>query len=360
MHFLLGKVFAVIAREGWKLSLVTLLLAYVVGAVSMRYFEPSGSDLASLPVYSWWFFVTATTVGYGDYAPSTLGGRLIAIVIMLGGIGSIGMIITQIATIFSDLMRRTMQGLAQLNERNHIVIFGYYPGKTEHIVKEIIADKYGKKSTIVLCFAPDQSQENPLPEQVKAVKGRLTSYDVLQRACVVKAERVIVDGKDDNESLAIVVAIVHVNKTAHIVSALHDVEEKVETFQRVSKKIECVPWGMVTMIVQALQDPGISRLYSNLLSNLRGHSGFRLDIPKNVRGVLYGDLFTFFKNEYDATLIGVANSYDSDAEIVENPPCECAVNGGMSIYYISGMRLTDIDWDSLIHQKEELHEETNV
>ena len=55
--------FAVIAKEGWKLSLATLWLLYVVGAVLMRYFEPSGSDLASLPVYSWWFFVTATTVG---------------------------------------------------------------------------------------------------------------------------------------------------------------------------------------------------------------------------------------------------------------------------------------------------------
>ena len=59
-------------------------------------------------------------------------------------------------------------------------------------------------------------------------------------------------------------------------------------------------------------------------------------------------------------LIRVANSHDSDAEIVENPPCDFVVNGGMSIYYISGMRLTDIDWDSLIHHKEELHEETNV
>ena len=360
MHFLLRKVLAVISKEGWKISLVTLLLLYVVGAVSMRYFEPSGSDLASLPVYSWWFFVTATTVGYGDYAPSTLGSRIIAVLIMLGGIGSIGMIITQAATIVSDIMRRTMQGLAQLDERNHIVIFGYYPGKTEHIVNEILADEYRKTRTIVLCFDPDQSQENPLPDQVKAVKGRLTSYDVLERACVVKSERVIVDGRDDNESLAIVVAIVHVNKTAHIVSAVHDVEEKAENFEMVSKKIECVPSGMVTMIVQALQDPGITRLYSKLLSNLRGNSGFRLDVPKSVREVLYGDLFTFFKNEYDATLIGVANSHDSDAEIVENSPCDCVVNGGMSIYYISRMRLTDINWDRLIQHKGELHEETNV
>ena len=195
---------------------------------------------------------------------------------------------------------------------------------------------------------------------MKAVKGRLTSYDVLERACVASAERVIVDGQDDNESLAIAVAIVHVNKKAHIVSAVHDVEEKAENFQMISNKIECVPWGMVTMIVQALQDPGITRLYSNLLSNLRGHSGFRIVIPENVKGVLCGDLFTFLKRRYDVTLIGVATSHNSDAEILENPSSDLVVNSGMSIYYISETRLTNIDWGGLTQHKEELHEETNV
>ena len=108
VHILFRRIFSLISKEGWKISFVVLLLLFVVGAVLMRYFEP-GSDLASLPVYWWWFIVTATTVGYGDYAPATLGGRIIAVVIMLGGIGSIGMIITQVATIFSDIMRRTIK-----------------------------------------------------------------------------------------------------------------------------------------------------------------------------------------------------------------------------------------------------------
>ena len=65
----------------------------------------------------------------------------------------------------------------------------------------------GKKGRCFSVVIRINLKKTPLPDQVKAVKGRLTSYDVLERACVVKAERVIVDGKDDNESLAIVVAI---------------------------------------------------------------------------------------------------------------------------------------------------------
>jgi voltage-gated potassium channel len=35
----------------------------------------------------WWAVVTATTVGYGDITPATPPGRIIGIVLMLGGIG---------------------------------------------------------------------------------------------------------------------------------------------------------------------------------------------------------------------------------------------------------------------------------
>ncbi len=48
----------------------------------------------------WWSLVTATTVGYGDIAPRTHEGRLIAAILMLVGIGTIGMITGSIATYF--------------------------------------------------------------------------------------------------------------------------------------------------------------------------------------------------------------------------------------------------------------------
>lgn len=44
--------------------------------------------------------VTTTTVGYGDVSPSTGLGRLVAAVLMVVGIGTIGMITGSIATYF--------------------------------------------------------------------------------------------------------------------------------------------------------------------------------------------------------------------------------------------------------------------
>ncbi len=38
----------------------------------------------------WWAFVTITTVGYGDYYPVTLEGRVIAVVLMTTGVGLFG------------------------------------------------------------------------------------------------------------------------------------------------------------------------------------------------------------------------------------------------------------------------------
>ncbi len=38
----------------------------------------------------WWSFVTITTVGYGDFYPITTGGRLLATVLMISGIGIFG------------------------------------------------------------------------------------------------------------------------------------------------------------------------------------------------------------------------------------------------------------------------------
>jgi voltage-gated potassium channel len=45
----------------------------------------------------WWSITTITTVGYGDFYPVTVQGRLAAVLLMIGGISLIGMITATVA-----------------------------------------------------------------------------------------------------------------------------------------------------------------------------------------------------------------------------------------------------------------------
>lgn len=45
----------------------------------------------------WWAVVTTTTVGYGDISPVSTGGRLLAVILMITGIGLIGTITANLA-----------------------------------------------------------------------------------------------------------------------------------------------------------------------------------------------------------------------------------------------------------------------
>ena len=48
----------------------------------------------------WWAFVTVTTVGYGDISPETFGGRFLAVVLMLCGLGLISTLAASISAYF--------------------------------------------------------------------------------------------------------------------------------------------------------------------------------------------------------------------------------------------------------------------
>lgn len=57
----------------------------------------------------WWAFVTATTVGYGDISPTTFYGRLIAMALMLVGIGLIGTVTSTLTSYFLNAQRKNTE-----------------------------------------------------------------------------------------------------------------------------------------------------------------------------------------------------------------------------------------------------------
>jgi voltage-gated potassium channel len=78
----------------------TTVLLVAVGALAILDAERQSPDgnIGDYPQALWWAIVTITTVGYGDFYPTTLTGRFVALGLMIGGIGLIGFVTGSLAT----------------------------------------------------------------------------------------------------------------------------------------------------------------------------------------------------------------------------------------------------------------------
>jgi voltage-gated potassium channel len=108
-------------RAGLLIGATTLLISLACGllmrVVDEHDFSDAGSGL-------WWAIQTVTTVGYGDKVPTSTGGKLLATLVMLTGIGFISVLTASISATFVESARRrrgddkvTLEEIAQRLER---------------------------------------------------------------------------------------------------------------------------------------------------------------------------------------------------------------------------------------------------
>lgn len=65
--------------------------------ISRAYGRVLCNTITSPGTYWWYFLVTAATVGYGDFFPTTIGGRLVGVYVIVGGIVTLTTLFTRIA-----------------------------------------------------------------------------------------------------------------------------------------------------------------------------------------------------------------------------------------------------------------------
>ncbi|MBR1863306.1 MAG: potassium channel family protein [Ruminococcus sp.] len=91
--------------NGFKYVVMASVTTIVTGGVLIHYAEGMELDDGI-----WWAFVTATTVGYGDISPGTVYGRLIAMFLMLVGIGLIGSLTSTLTSFFLHRGTKSARG----------------------------------------------------------------------------------------------------------------------------------------------------------------------------------------------------------------------------------------------------------
>jgi len=95
---------ATASLHGRVAAYVTLTASLVVFMSSLAVFDAErNAPDASITSYGdavWWAFTTITTVGYGDRYPVTGQGRLVAVLLMVGGIALLGVVTAAVASWF--------------------------------------------------------------------------------------------------------------------------------------------------------------------------------------------------------------------------------------------------------------------
>lgn len=96
-HFL-KPIYSILKTNGLdKLLTITIIMLFLI-PIPIIFVEPSINTFSDA---LWWAIVTTTTVGYGDISPTTPIGRVLAVTLMLVGIGIIGTLTSSITSYFN-------------------------------------------------------------------------------------------------------------------------------------------------------------------------------------------------------------------------------------------------------------------
>ncbi len=186
------------------------------------------------------------------------------------------------------------------------------------------------------------------PEVAFARLISFTDDEQLSRINIERADKIIIDGDDDNQTFTTALKLSRVVKPEAHISAHFLDDSKALLLREHCKNVECSASMSAEILVRAMQDPGSSRVQEELLSTLHGDTQFSLALPAEVSCLTFGDIFGYFKQHHDATLLGVAhdiNALDMDL----NPPLDYNITGGDILHYIAPQRVlaSEVDWSSL-------------
>jgi voltage-gated potassium channel len=191
-----------------RLALATVFVLVAGGITVARLEAPHNEAFRTIGDGMWWAVVTLTTIGYGDKFPTTTGGRLVATVVVLFGIGMVGIVTGKVASVLVEQRIKEGRGLADaLKLSRHCVILGW---KTDmHLfVADILAvnRELGPDGVVVVNMA-DEVLNQELRHRFRGlvyIRGDVIDGNVLQRANVARAAKVIVladalGGRPDQE-----------------------------------------------------------------------------------------------------------------------------------------------------------------
>jgi voltage-gated potassium channel len=301
-----------------KIILAVFIVIFIGGGLVFLIESGTNGEFSRFVDSLWWGAVTITTVGYGDMAPVSNSGRLVAVMMMFGGIVLTSIFSGTIASIFVNRKIQEGRGLQEVNLRNHTIICGWNRNAIG-IIESFSSLSKDRKTILCLINEMDAEEFQMLKVKhseldIKFVKGDFSSEKILGRASVANAKAAILipdtsgnntlDNADERTILG-VLAIKSLN--SEITTCAEVLKRENEGHLLRANVDSIIVNGEFSgfLLSNASVSQGIPRFVKEMLTIESEKSIHQVSIPSNFVGKTFIELSEYFLKNNRGIAIGI-------------------------------------------------------
>lgn len=266
----------------------------------------------------WWAVVTASTVGFGDYAPKTTAGRIIGIGLIFAGAGFLSAYFINLAASAVTLQNSLREGRAVYTNKNHLVIIGWNE-RTKEIIDHLHTLSFSRHVVLI-----DESlRVNPYSEKiVHFIQGAPYKDDILRKANIKEAATALVTSDQnknemhaDMNSILTLVAVKGSNPSLHCIVEILTNDQVINAKRAGADEVIQTNKHASSIMLSSIQQEGASASIMHLIDPTNGSFLKSMTPDLEWNNLPFGELAIILLKEH-ILLIGIQRA----GETLINPP----------------------------------------
>ncbi len=311
---------------------VYLLLIALIALLEQS--DPN-ANIKTLADAFWYAIVTLTTVGYGDFYPVTISGKILGLFVIVGSIGVIGYFIGEISSRINMYMEKKKQGFFGTDFENHYVIIGW-SDFARKVAEQVFPA--GHK----LAFVTNSKTELELIQDLYPQKQAFVMFsdynnmEAYSKVNIEKAKAVYLNFSEDTDTLVFVLNIKKLYPNINIIVNCNQPDLKTPLIRSGVNHVVSQSEVVSRMVASYLFEPHVAEYTEDLISTSvekddQDVQQFLVTEKNPYKGMEYFDAFVKMKKDINAILIGLV----INNKIIKDPADKQLIEQGQYLIIIS-------------------------